>query len=155
MRAVVQRVTGGSVDTAQGRIAAIERGLVVLLGVAKGDSHATVAALAKNIATLRIFDDADGRMNLSALDVSAQILLVSQFTLCADISRGRRPGFDPAARPDEARALCEAFAQALRDLGLDVREGEFGAHMRVSILNDGPVTFVVDAWPITENGVEL
>jgi len=145
LRAVVQRVTGGSVDTAQGRIAAIDRGLVILLGVAKDDTPATAASLAKNIATLRIFDDDSGRMNLSALDVSAQILLVSQFTLCADISRGRRPGFDLAARPDDARALCDAFAKAMRDLGLDVSEGEFGAHMHVSILNDGPVTFVVDA----------
>ena len=145
MRAVVQRVTEGSVDTARGRIAAIERGLVILLGIAKGDTPAAAEALAKNLATLRIFDDADGRMNLSALDVSAQILLVSQFTLCADISHGRRPGFDPAAQPDEARALCGAFALAMRGHGLDVREGEFGAHMQVSISNDGPVTFVVDA----------
>ena len=145
MRAVVQRVTGGSFATAEGRVAAIDRGLVILLGIAKGDKPATAASLAKNIATLRIFDDGNGRMNLSALDVSAQILLVSQFTLCADISRGRRPGFDPAARPDEARALCEAFAKAMRGLGLDVREGIFGAHMHVSIHNDGPVTFVVDA----------
>jgi len=144
MRAVLQRVTGGNVRIEEKEVASIGRGLVILLGIARGDTPQAAESLAKKTAALRIFEDENGKMNLSALDTSAEILLVSQFTLCADISRGRRPGFETAAPPEEAKKLCTEFADALRGQGLAVREGVFGGHMNVTILNDGPVTFVVD-----------
>jgi len=145
MRAVIQRVSQSSVHINGAQVSAVGQGLVILLGIARGDDAPAAKSLAAKIAALRIFEDTGGRMNLSAVDVSAEILLVSQFTLCADTSRGRRPGFETAAPPDEAGKLCSEFAAAVRAQGLEMREGVFGAHMLVKIFNDGPVTFVLDA----------
>lgn len=118
----------------------IGSGLVVLLGVGAGDTEQKARAMAEKVANLRIFADDQGRFNLSALDVGAEILVVSQFTLYADTRRGRRPSFTEAAPPEVAEPLCRQFADDLRALGLKVAEGRFRAHMLVKILNDGPVT---------------
>lgn len=144
MRALLQRVTKGSVTIRGEVVGAIGPGLVILLGVATDDSGAEVELLASKIAHLRIFTDAEGRFNLSALDVRAQMLVVSQFTLYADARRGRRPSFTNAARPELAAPLCDQFAARLRALGFTVATGEFGADMLVEIHNDGPVTVWLD-----------
>jgi len=144
MRIVVQRVTQAQVEVAGARIAAIEHGLLLLVGVGQRDTEATSVALADKIARLRIFEDAAGKMNLSALDIGGAALVVSQFTLLADTSRGRRPSFVDAAPPAIAAPLVDRFAGALRDLGLHVAQGQFGAHMQVSLANDGPVTIVIE-----------
>ncbi len=122
-------------------VSRIGRGLLVLVGVEKGDGEEGAAALAKKIAEMRIFQDDAGKMNLSVQDVHGEVLLVSQFTLCADLRKGRRPSFEPAAPPDHARRLCAGFAELLRSRGVPVKEGVFGAHMHVTLINDGPVTF--------------
>ena len=145
MRAVIQRVRGASVTVSEERIADIGRGLVVLLGVAAGDSPEDAAKLARKTAELRIFADAAGRFDLSLLDVSGQALVVSQFTLLADVRRGRRPNFTQAALPEEAEPLVDAFCAALRDAGVEVQTGRFGARMLVEIHNDGPVTILLDS----------
>jgi len=144
MRAVIQRVSEGRV-TVDGRVTGeIGPGLVILLGVGAGDTMAEVDLLAQKIAQLRIFSDAAGRFNLSALDVGAGMLVVSQFTLYADCRRGRRPSFSDAARPEVAVPLYESFVSALRQLGLQVETGQFQAMMMVDIRNDGPVTIWLD-----------
>jgi len=145
MRAVVQRVSQGSVAI-DGQIrAAIGRGLVILLGVGHSDSAAEADRLAEKIAHLRIFDDEAGKINLSALDVGAEALVISQFTLFADCRKGRRPSFTDAAPPQLAEPLVNYFVQALQKAGLTkVKTGVFGAKMMVSIFNDGPVTIVLD-----------
>ena len=125
-------------------VGAIGRGLVILLGIAPGDSPTQVRALAAKIANLRVFSDEAGKFNLSALDLGAEALVVSQFTLYADTSRGRRPSFTGAAPPEVAAPLVEDFAEQLRSLGLRVATGSFGAHMLVRIANDGPVTIVLE-----------
>jgi len=140
MRAVVQRVRRGSVQVDGQTIAAIERGYIILLGVGPGDSDDTAAALAKKIALLRVFEDEQGKMNLSIQDVGGQALVVSQFTLYADTSRGNRPSFINAAPPDIAAPLVDRFVAHLSSHGIPVQQGEFGAHMLVDIENDGPVT---------------
>jgi len=145
VRAVIQRVRGASVTVSEERIADIGRGLVVLLGVAAGDSPEDAAKLARKTAELRIFADAAGRFDLSLLDVSGQALVVSQFTLLADVRRGRRPNFTQAALPEEAEPLVDAFCAALRDAGVEVQTGRFGARMLVEIHNDGPVTILLDS----------
>jgi len=145
VRAVIQRVRGASVTVGEERIADIGRGLVVLLGVAAGDSPEDAAKLARKTAELRIFADAAGRFDLSLLDVSGQALVVSQFTLLADVRRGRRPNFTQAALPEEAEPLVDAFCAALRDAGVEVQTGRFGARMLVEIHNDGPVTILLDS----------
>ena len=127
------------------RVADIGRGLVVLLGVAAGDSAEDAAKLARKTADLRIFADAAGRFDLSLLEVSGQALVVSQFTLLADTRKGRRPSFTQAARPEEAEPLVDAFCAALRAAGVEVQTGSFGARMLVEIHNDGPVTIVLDS----------
>ena len=127
------------------RVADIGRGLVVLLGVAAGDSAEDAAKLARKTAELRIFADAAGRFDLSLLEVSGQALVVSQFTLLADTRKGRRPSFSQAARPEEAEPLVDAFCAALRAAGVEVQTGSFGARMLVEIHNDGPVTIVLDS----------
>ena len=127
------------------RVADIGRGLVVLLGVAAGDSAEDAAKLARKTADLRIFADAAGRFDLSLLEVSGQALVVSQFTLLADTRKGRRPSFSQAARPEEAEPLVDAFCAALRAAGVEVQTGSFGARMLVEIHNDGPVTIVLDS----------
>ncbi|MHB0965714.1 MAG: D-tyrosyl-tRNA(Tyr) deacylase [Chloroflexi bacterium] len=140
MRAVVQRVKRGSVQVDGKSIAEIGRGYVILLGVGPADTDATAAALAKKISLLRVFEDEQGKMNLSIQDVGGQALVVSQFTLYADTSRGNRPSFINAAAPETASPLVQRFAAHLAGFGIPVQQGEFGAHMLVDIENDGPVT---------------
>ncbi len=140
MRAVVQRVRRGSVAVEGKVIAAIQHGYVILLGVGPADTDAIAAALAKKIAQLRVFEDDQGKMNRSIQDVGGQALVVSQFTLYADTSRGNRPSFINAAPPETASPLVDQFAKHLSSHGITVQQGEFGAHMLVEIENDGPVT---------------
>ena len=140
MKAVVQRVSRGSVTIDGRRTAEIGRGLVILLGIGPDDGLENARALARKIALLRIFEDPQGKMNLSVLDVGGEAIVVSQFTLFADTRKGNRPAFTDAAPPEQARPLCDRFVQLLREQGVPVQEGEFGAHMVVEIINDGPVT---------------
>ena len=144
MRAVLQRVSRAAVAIDGETIAAIERGLLVLLGVAPTDTADNVRWLAEKTASLRIFNDEAGKMNLSVADVGGAMLVVSQFTLYGDCRKGRRPSFLDAAPPDIAVPLYEAFVNALRSLGLPVRTGRFGAMMQVELVNDGPVTLILD-----------
>ena len=145
MRALIQRVTEASVSVDGAEVGRIGPGLVVLLGVADGDADADAQYLADKVANLRIFADEQGRFNLSALDVGAELLVVSQFTLYADTRRGRRPDFTRAAGPDEANRLYELACEMFREKGLTVATGQFQAYMRVSLVNDGPVTILVDS----------
>ena len=140
MRVVVQRVTRARVTPG----GAIERGLCLLVGVSAGDDEAVVAAAAGKVSRLRIFPDDDGRFDRSLLDTGGAALVVSQFTLLADTRKGNRPSFTEAARPERAAPLVERFAAVLRELGVPVETGVFGAHMAVELVNDGPVTIVVD-----------
>ena len=145
MKAVIQRVTRAAVQV-EGKIAGqIESGLLVLLGVAKGDGETDGRYLVEKIRTLRIFSDEQGKMNRSLADIGGSVLLVSQFTLLGRTVNGRRPSFDEAAPPDEAKRLYEAVATDLRTQGIPVDIGVFAAHMQVELLNDGPVTFVLDS----------
>ncbi len=145
MRVVLQRVSHASVSVDGETVGAIGPGLLVLVGVMEGDDEAEAGRIARKCAEMRIFSDADGRFNLSLLETGGEALVVSQFTLFADVRKGRRPSFDAAARPDVAEPLVEAFAQALRDLGVRTATGRFAAHMVVELVNDGPVTIVVDS----------
>ncbi len=145
MRAVVQRVSRGAVRVGDELVAEVGRGLVVLVGVARDDSEASARRLADKVAHLRIFPDEADRMNRSVLDIGGEVLVVSQFTLLADTSRGRRPSFVNAAPPEQAEPLVNRFAEGLRELGLTVKTGRFGAHMLVEIFNDGPVTIILEA----------
>ncbi len=145
MRAVVQRVSRASVSVGGEKVASIGRGLLVLVGAAQGDGEEEARRLAQKSAELRIFSDAEGKFNLSLLDVGGEALVVSQFTLLADTCRGRRPSFVGAAAPEQAEGLVEAFARALRDAGVPVQTGRFGAKMAVELVNDGPVTIVLDS----------
>jgi len=138
-------VRGASVTVDGKEISRIGRGLAILLGVGKGDSDADASKLAEKIANLRIFEDDQGKMNLSALDIGGEALVVSQFTLYADCRKGRRPGFDRAAPPEEADRLYQRFVENLRGLGVPVRTGQFQAKMLFCIENDGPVTVVLDS----------
>lgn len=140
MRALIQRVRFGRVSVSGEILAQINHGLVILLGVGHGDGEAQVAFLTDKIAGLRIFEDAEGKMNLSLRDVSGGALVISQFTLYADARKGRRPSFTDAALPDVARPLVDRFAELLREQGIPTGQGEFGAEMLVEIHNDGPVT---------------
>jgi len=146
MRVILQRVTQGSV-TVEGQITgAIEKGFVALVGITHTDTQSEADLLAKKTANLRVFEDADGKMNLSALDIGAGILVVSQFTLYADSRKGRRPSFTDAARPEQAAPLVEYFVQRLLAEGIQrVEQGIFGAMMQVAIHNDGPVTIILDS----------
>ncbi|NLE44916.1 MAG: D-tyrosyl-tRNA(Tyr) deacylase [Chloroflexi bacterium] len=144
MRTVVQRVSQASV-TVDGRlVGAIGRGVVVLVGVTHADTTADADWLARKIAGLRIFEDADGKMNAGLIDVGGAALVVSQFTLYGDARKGRRPGFTEAALPEVAEPLVDRFAETLRAHGVAVETGVFGANMLVEIHNDGPVTLVID-----------
>jgi D-tyrosyl-tRNA(Tyr) deacylase len=145
MRAVIQRVSEASVSVGGAVVGQIGAGLLVLLGVGEGDGAAEAALLAEKIANLRIFSDDEGRFNRSLLDVAGGALVVSQFTLYADLRRGRRPSFSDAAPPDVAAPLVDVFAAALRRLQVEVASGSFGAHMHVALVNDGPVTIVLDS----------
>lgn len=145
MRALVQRVSRGSVRVDGVQISTVGTGFVVLLGVAAGDTEADAVAVAAKIAGLRVFADADGKMNLDVAAVGGSVLLVSQFTLLADVRKGRRPSFVGAAEPEAARVLVESVANRLGEAGLDVEHGEFGAHMEVELVNDGPVTVLIES----------
>ncbi|MGG2952843.1 D-aminoacyl-tRNA deacylase [Geobacillus stearothermophilus] len=145
MRAVIQRAKEAKVTVDGETVGAIDAGLVVLLGVTHDDTEADAAYLAEKIAHLRIFEDEDGKMNRSLLDVGGAVLSVSQFTLYGDCRKGRRPNFMAAAKPDHALPLYEAFNAALRERGVHVETGVFGAMMDVSLTNDGPVTLIIDS----------
>jgi len=145
MRAIIQRVTRGSVSVANQTVGAVGDGLVVLVGVTHADTSAQAQILARKAAHLRIFEDEAGKMNRSALDVGAEVLVIPQFTLYADCHRGRRPSFTEAAHPDQAIPLIDQFASGLQQQGVPrVVTGIFGAHMLVEIHNDGPVTIFLD-----------
>ena len=144
MRALVQRVAEARVDVAGETVGEIGPGLVILVCAMEGDGEDAPRILAQKVAKLRIFRDEDGRMNRALLDTGGAALVVSQFTLAADTSRGNRPGFSTAARPEEGEALYEAFATHMAALGITVAKGRFGADMRVSLVNDGPVTIWID-----------
>jgi D-tyrosyl-tRNA(Tyr) deacylase len=144
VRALLQRTSGASVTVDGEVIGSIGSGLVVFVGVGPADDEATADGLARRITELRIFRDADGRTNSSLIDVGGAVLLVSQFTLFADTRRGRRPGFTGAAPPDQAERLYERVAATLRDLGVEVATGRFGAEMAVQLTNDGPLTIWLD-----------
>lgn len=145
MRAVIQRVSEASVTVDGAVVGAIGRGLLILLGVSQTDTLDDVELLADKIANLRIFADQEGKFNLSLLDIGGAALVVSQFTLYADTRKGRRPSFTAAARPEIAAPLVDAFAHALRARTIPVATGVFGAMMQVALVNDGPVTIVMDS----------
>ena len=144
MRGVVQRVTRAEVRVAGRTVGSIGRGMLVFVGVREGDTAVQADRLAGKLSRLRIFEDDEGRMNRSVLDIGGEVLVVSQFTLLADTSRGNRPSFIAAAAPDLAEPLVERVAVELRSAGLRVAMGEFGAHMAVDLVNDGPVTIVLE-----------
>ncbi len=152
MIAVVQRVSRASVAVSGQLVSNIGRGLLVLLGVRAGDGEEDARLLACKVAALRIFEDAAGRMNRSALDLRLDVLVVPQFTLCADLRRGRRPGFDDAEAPERAEELVGFFAKVMGEQGLAVAQGRFGASMEVSLVNQGPATFVLDSAIWRERG---
>lgn len=145
MRAVVQRVTGAAVGVGGETVSEIGPGLLILLGVAAGDSEPSASYLAGKIAHLRVFEDGAGKMNLSLKETGGEALVVSQFTLYGDCRKGRRPSFTEAADPGTGEALYEKFVTAMRDHGIAVKNGIFGAKMLVKIENDGPVTLIVDS----------
>jgi D-tyrosyl-tRNA(Tyr) deacylase len=144
MRAVVQRVSHASVRVEERTVGTIERGLLVLLGVGRDDGEEQVRTLVEKIVHLRIFEDEAGKMNRSLLEVHGELLVVSQFTLYADVRRGRRPSFTDAAPPPIAEPLCARFQEIAASYGLPVASGVFGAHMNVELANDGPVTIWLD-----------
>ena len=145
MRAVVQRVSEASVSVGGERVGGCGRGLLVLLGVAEGDDEGAAQRLAGKVARLRVFENEEGRFDRSVVDVDGEALVVSQFTLIADTTKGNRPSFTHAAPPEVAQPLVERFCAALRATGVLVETGVFGARMSVSVVNDGPVTIVLDA----------
>lgn len=145
MRAVIQRVSRASVAVGGEPIGAIEQGLLVLLGVTHTDAAEQARWLADKIVNLRIFNDGDGKMNRSLLEINGAVLAVSQFTLYGDAEKGRRPSFVDAARPEHAEPLYEQFVSALREHGVPVQTGRFGASMQVELVNDGPVTLILNA----------
>jgi D-tyrosyl-tRNA(Tyr) deacylase len=145
MRALIQRINKGSVSVDQRIVAGeIGIGLMIFLGVGHEDNQEKAVLLAKKIANLRIFGDEDGKMNLSILDIHGQAIVVSQFTLYADMKKGNRPSFINAANPDKADQLVNYFSDQLRSFGIPTQQGEFAAHMMVSLVNDGPVTIWIE-----------
>lgn len=145
MRAVVQRVSSASVDVCGERVGEITNGLLVLLGVAESDDASAAQWMAEKIVSLRIFEDTDGKMNLSLRDVGGSLLAVSQFTLLGDCRKGRRPSFVKAARPEMAEDLYAEFTSAVQRLDVPTKTGRFQTHMNVSLVNDGPVTIIVES----------
>ena len=145
MRAVVQRVTQASVTVDTDVVGRIGTGLLVLVGVGQDDEERDARYLAEKVAGLRVFDDADGKMNLSLTDVSGAVLAISQFTLHGDCRKGRRPSFVSAAPPEKAKVLYEVFTSRLSGLGIHLAQGRFGAHMAVHLCNDGPVTLLLES----------
>ncbi|MDE2744845.1 MAG: D-aminoacyl-tRNA deacylase [Chloroflexota bacterium] len=145
MRVVLQRVSRASVSVDDAVVGAIDGGLLILVGVADGDTRAQAETLARKVSRLRIFADSEGRFNDSLLDVGGAALVISQFTLHADVRKGRRPSFTSAARPELAEPLFDHFVDSLRALGVPVQSGEFGAMMSVELVNDGPFTVIIDS----------
>lgn len=145
MRVVLQRVSRASVRADSEVIGAIGGGLLLLVGVVEGDTEDEARRLARKCAEMRVFSDAEGRFNLSLIDTGGEALVVSQFTLLADVRRGRRPSFASAAAPEVAEPIVTAFAEAMRDAGVSVETGRFGARMKVELVNEGPVTIIVDS----------
>ncbi|HEY7473879.1 MAG TPA: D-aminoacyl-tRNA deacylase [Vicinamibacterales bacterium] len=145
MRAVVQRVTAARVRVGDRTVGEIERGLLVFVGVADDDAPADVEYIVNKVRDLRIFDDDQGKMNRTVVEAAGGVLVVSQFTLCGDVRKGRRPSFDSAAAPALARALYEDVVRDLRGSGLPVATGEFQARMAIELVNDGPVTILLDS----------
>ncbi len=145
MKALLQRVTKASVSVAGEVVGRIGQGLVVLVGVANNDTEKDAQYLAQKTASLRIFPDEEGKLNLSALDIKGELLIISQFTLLADTKKGRRPSFIEAAPPDQAKELFEQFVKHSRATGLKVETGRFQQYMQVEIHNDGPVTILLDS----------
>ncbi|HPG35368.1 MAG TPA: D-aminoacyl-tRNA deacylase [bacterium] len=145
MISVIQRVKSGSVSVDGSVISSINKGLLVLAGIEKGDTFADLEYSAKKITELRIFEDDAEKMNLSVIDVGGEILAVSQFTLLGNVQKGRRPGFDNAMSPEIAKTMFDDFVKMLSKAISTVKTGSFGAHMEVSLINDGPVTFVIDS----------
>jgi D-tyrosyl-tRNA(Tyr) deacylase len=145
MRAVLQRVSSSDVEVEAKKVGEIKKGLLIFLGIGKDDNVEDINYLVDKIVNLRIFSDQDGRMNLSALDIGAELLVVSQFTLYGDCRKGRRPSFDLAAPPQEAEKLYEEFLSYIKTFGLRVETGEFKTHMKVTLINDGPVTILLDS----------
>jgi len=144
LRALIQRVSGASVTVANVERGRIERGLLILLGVKSGDTEADARWLAEKCVHLRIFENEAGKFHYSLLDIKGEALVVSQFTLYGDCRRGRRPGFSEAARPEQANPLYQYFVQQVENLGIPTATGVFAAHMAVSLVNDGPVTLMID-----------
>lgn len=146
MKAVIQRVTHASVKVDGETVGSCGQGFLILLGVMAGDDEKEADKLVNKTVNLRIFEDENGKMNLSSLDIGGEMLVVSQFTLCADCTHGRRPSFTPSAPPDEANRLYEYFVRRLKENGIShVETGIFGADMKVELLNDGPVTIILDS----------
>ena len=145
MIAVLQRVTTGKVKIGDRIVGDINNGLVILLGVHRDDKEEDIIFLADKVIGLRIFNDNNGKMNISLQDVKASVLVISQFTLCGDWRKGRRPSFTKAADPDKGKLLYNGFIDVVRSRGINVETGEFGAAMDVSLVNSGPVTFVLDS----------
>jgi D-tyrosyl-tRNA(Tyr) deacylase len=144
MRALVQRIGSGKVSVDSRLVSSVGRGLIVYLGVCEGDTDREAAKSAKKILNLRIFTDQDDKMNLSVQDIAGEILLISQFTLCADTHKGNRPSFNQAMDPEMANELFEQVYDELKSSGLTVKTGVFGAHMMIEYVNDGPVTIMLD-----------
>lgn len=146
MKAVIQRVINSNVKIDGEIVGSCNQGFMILLGVVQGDTKADADKLIKKIPNLRIFEDENGKMNLSCLDINGEMLVISQFTLCADCSHGRRPSFTNSAPPQEANELYEYFVDEIKNAGVKrVETGEFGADMKVELINDGPVTIILDS----------
>ncbi len=145
MRVVLQRVSEAWVEVDGEVVGSIGHGALVLLGVEAGDTDADAKVIADKCANIRVFDDRNGRINLSVSDIGGEFLLVSQFTLCADSRKGRRPSFVHAAPPDEANRLFDLVVGMIRNIGIRVKTGRFQAHMKVHLINDGPVTLLIDS----------
>lgn len=145
MKAVIQRVKNASVEIDNELFSSINTGYLVLFGVEKGDTKEQADWICNKISNLRCFPDENGKMNLSIKDVQGEMLIVSQFTLCGDIKKGTRPSFDNAMKPDEANQMYEYFLAKVKEQNIPVKTGVFAAHMEVNLLNDGPVTFIIEA----------